>query len=174
MNARPATNICYIFFLALFAVMLHAEPSHAAPVHERLQQAAISEAVVAAREAVVRDYIHYLNTGKPALKKLGELFSTHATVQDPAGTSPAVRGRKAIMDFYRDGPFLHPIRAHTDGEIRVAGDGAAFAFTAVSGSMRMNIIDVFTFDTDQKIIRMKAYWSAHNVHTTSNGPHNSQ
>jgi steroid delta-isomerase len=39
----------------------------------------------------------------------------------------------------------------------------AFPFRVVMGEMKIEIIDVFTFNDDGKVINMKAYWGPDNA-----------
>ncbi|TMV03357.1 steroid delta-isomerase [Ruegeria sediminis] len=131
-------------------------------IENRLGAAAVSDATVAHRTGVVRSYIAALNAAN--LDAVAAVFSDDAVLLDPLGADP-VAGLPAIRAFFANGPFLHPIDAALDGEVRVAGNAAAFAFTAHSDGKTMRIIDVFEFDENGKVSRMVAYWSGANVST---------
>ena len=107
----------------------------------------------------VEYYIELLNSHKPEM--LDVLYHEHATVEDPYG-SPAHEGIDAIKSFY-NGAFEAKITAELTGPVRVAGDSAAFCFNVVYNGMLMEIIDVFQFDENDKVISMKAYWSEANI-----------
>lgn len=81
---------------------------------------------------------------------------------DPVGTQ-RIDGHSALLGFFKNGPFTHSIRAELDGQVRLAGNTAAFAFVAHSDSKEMHIIDVFEFDEDNKVAKLVAYWSNANV-----------
>ena len=76
------------------------------------------------------------------------------------GSEPR-RGRAAIREFYS---ALGGARRSTELlTVRVAGDSAAFHFRVriERGDRTFEIepIDVMTFDGDQRITGMRAYWS---------------
>ncbi len=133
---------------------------HAATISDRLQSARVDDKVIAARVETVQKYIASLNTAD--IDQIVSLFSDNAVAIDPLGSTPVV-GIAKIRDFYMKGPFLHSIRAKLDGEVRVSGNSAAFAFIAFSGGKKMQIIDVFEFNNEGEIVKMMAYWSHQNV-----------
>lgn len=135
-------------------------PASAESIKNRLQSASISETTVEARTAAVKRYIEALNTAD--LQTIAALYAEDAVVDDPLG-SPRRVGHEAIVDFYRTGPFSHKIEAELDGPVRVAGDSAAFAFTAYSDGLKMQIIDVMVFNSENRIVKMTAYWSEANA-----------
>ena len=89
------------------------------------------------------------------------LFATEGELIDPVGT-PGHVGADAIRAFW-DG-----VRSITEDiklvpqETVVGGDEAVLVFAMEArsggGGMRMTVIDVFEFDGDGKIARLKAYW----------------
>ena len=91
------------------------------------------------------------------------LFAEDATVEDPVGTDPH-RGRDAIRAFYTNSLAV-PMTAERDGQVRIAGQEAAFAFRLEipMAGMVMNIIDVFRFDAHGKIASMRAFWGPTNA-----------
>jgi steroid delta-isomerase len=95
------------------------------------------------------------------------LFADDATVEDPFG-SEAVCGRDAIHAFYARA-MQSGARLALSGPVRLAGDAAAFPFTATvaaaPGGMILDIIDVFRFGADGKIVAMQAFWGPGNVRT---------
>ena len=129
-------------------------------IDTRLKDANVTNSIITVRERVVKTYIESLNTAN--IDKITGLFSSNAQVIDPLGSKPIV-GIANIRSFYLNGPFLHPIKAALDGQVRVSGNSAAFAFTAFSDGKKMHIIDVFEFDNKNKIIKIVAYWSHKNV-----------
>ncbi|WP_372574187.1 nuclear transport factor 2 family protein [Ruegeria jejuensis] len=135
-------------------------PKGTLTIEARLGAASVSPADVAHRTRVVERYIAALN--RADLDAVVELFAADTLALDPLGTPP-IRGRDALRDFFANGPFLHRIKAALDGPVRVAGNAAAFAFTAQSDGKVMHIIDVFDFDDQGKIEKMVAYWSSANT-----------
>ena len=93
------------------------------------------------------------------------LYANNAWIEDPVG-SDILRGRDSITAFYQ-----HAVKmvdgAELTGDIRVAGNEVAFPFeiTAASGSgtMKIQIIDVFHFDEEGKVDSMRAFWSQSNI-----------
>lgn len=146
--------------LTAFLCVLFSIPAFAKSIDERLSSAAVSDSTINARVETVHAYIEALNNAD--LEIIRSLFAENAKVEDPKGSSPT-NGREAIVEFYKNGPFLHPIKASLDGEVKVAGDSAAFSFTAYSNDLKMQIIDVFRFDSEGKIVEMTAYWSKQNI-----------
>lgn len=129
-------------------------------IENRLSNTAVSRAKIANRVSVVESYIHALNAAD--IDAVVDIFNEDAIVLDPLGSQP-ITGRSEIKNFYTNGPFLHPIVASLDGEVKVAGNSAAFTFTAHSDGKKMEIIDVFEFDSNDKVSKMIAYWSSANV-----------
>jgi steroid Delta-isomerase len=93
------------------------------------------------------------------------LFADGATVEDPFG-SAAIRGRDAIQEFYARA-MQGGAKLALSGPVRLAGDAAAFPFTAnvPLASIAIDIIDVFRFDAGGKIVSMQAFWGPGNVRT---------
>ncbi len=93
------------------------------------------------------------------------LYSDNATVEDPVG-SDILRGGDAIKAFYE-----HAVTAVTEakltGDIRVSGDEVAFPFEITadlgSGSIKIQIIDIFRFDSEGKVDSMRAFWGQSNM-----------
>lgn len=112
--------------------------------------------------AAVEQYIQGLC--EHDLDKVMALFAANATVEDPVGSEPK-QGTEAITEFYKTA-ISSKIQAKLEGPVRLAGNYAVFPFTVnldLGGSaMRIDVIDQFTFDEDNKIIGMKAFWSEEN------------
>lgn len=97
---------------------------------------------------------------------LADLFAEEATLEDPVGTPPLV-GKAAIVSFYqrvvKNGAKLQLV-----GPVRVTGQHAAFAFESrvvyKGKPSKIDIIDVFRFDAEGKIIAMQAYFGPSNIH----------
>lgn len=109
---------------------------------------------------VVENYIKSLNTSDIAIIKA--MYAENATVEDPVGT-PVKEGHAAVVNFYAEGAFKGEISAELTGPVRVAGDSAAFEFTVYFNGMKMEVIDVFEFNKENKVVSMKAYWSNANI-----------
>lgn len=108
---------------------------------------------------------------------LTALFADDAVIIDPVGTDPKI-GIESIAAFYQMA-VQGGTRLELMGPIRVAADHAAFAFRVhvkgikaenkavdvdlPTGAMTIDVIDVFTFNEDNKITNMKAYWGPSNI-----------
>ena len=116
------------------------------------------------QKSVVNDYIRLMTAGD--WQSVANLYAQDATVEDPVGTEP-VCGIEAITAFYKKNtdPSV-ALKLDLLGAIRVAGNEAAFPFgvslTLKGQRMRVEVIDVFEFDAQGKIISMKAYFSPEN------------
>ncbi len=117
--------------------------------------------------AVVDRYIDAVsNQDSNAIR---EIYAEDARLEDPIGTEPA-NGIDAIVNFYETTAFPPKAKLALSGEVRCAGNRAAFPFAAVvampdGGEFKTAIIDVFQFDDDYRVTDMKAYWGPDN-HTT--------
>lgn len=107
---------------------------------------------------VVESYIEAISTEN--FDTIRSLYADNGTVEDPVG-SPAHEGIEAIMNFYNGIKGLG-VKLTLTGAIRCAGNSAAFPFKAAIGPTTMEVIDVFEFDGEGKVISMKAYWGAEN------------
>lgn len=115
-------------------------------------------------KSVVNDYIRLMTAGD--WQSVANLYAEDATVEDPVGTEP-IRGIEAITAFYKKNtdPSV-ALKLDLLGAIRVAGNEAAFPFgvtlTLQGKRMRVEVIDLFKFDANGKIISMKAYFGPEN------------
>ena len=91
------------------------------------------------------------------------LYADGATVEDPVGSELKV-GADAIREFYT-GAVAAGLEAKLSGNIRCTESSAAFAFQLAVGDapMKIEVIDVFDFNADGKVVAMRAYWGAENV-----------
>lgn len=105
--------------------------------------------------AVVEKYIQAFAESNMDLIK--EMYAEDAVVHDPVGSDP-YHGIDAIMAFYEQS-VPGPTTLELTGNVRTAGNSAAFPFCAVVGDMRIEIIDVFEFNDAGKVTSMRAYWS---------------
>ena len=115
--------------------------------------------------AAVEQYIQALSAHD--LAAIDSLFTDDATIEDPVG-SELITGKAAILRFYEVG-FSSGISARLEGAVRLAANYAIFPFVVEmnpgNGEVRIEIIDQFTFDDDNKICAMKAFWSEANMST---------
>lgn len=115
-------------------------------------------------EAAVRDYVAAFDRND--LQAVAALLSEAAKVEDPVGTAPYV-GRDAILAFYT-ASMQAGAKLKLEGPVRLCGDYAAFPFTAnitLGGKdLRVDAIDTFRFDQNDKITEMRAYFGPANMH----------
>ena len=128
-------------------------------------------------KAAVQAYFDLFNAQDA--QGIADLYADDATVTDPVGT-PAKEGKAAILEFYTMA-VKNGARLEQQGQTRIAGNSAAFAFTvsvgamtnvdpdiAVAvelpkGGMTIDVIDTFTFNEAGKVTEMKAYWGPSNI-----------
>ena len=94
---------------------------------------------------------------------IAQLYAPDAIVEDPVGAAPH-RGRDAIREFYR--ASAGAVRLELEGRVRVAADAGAAAMIArplADPSLRIETLDVMTFDDAGLITSMRAYWSAETI-----------
>lgn len=115
---------------------------------------------------------HYTNSVDSYLRGLNEknlkeilfLYADTATVEDPVGND-LVEGMANIKTFYA-GAVTMDLKLTRTGPVRVAHNEAAFPFQLemeVDGKMmKTDIIDVFRFNEEGKIVSMRAYWGPSN------------
>jgi steroid delta-isomerase len=109
--------------------------------------------------AVVHKYVEAFDKGDIEIIK--EIYAIDAVVEDPVGTEPHV-GMEAIVGFYE--PSLGSgVKLELTGTPRCTGNAVAFPFKVVMSGLNIEIIDVFQFNDDGKIIDMKAYWGPENT-----------
>jgi steroid delta-isomerase len=111
-------------------------------------------------EALVTRYLNTVAAGNAA--NVAALYAEDATLEDPVGCGEVHIGRQAIAGFYKavEG-------AEVKAELltfRSGGQEAAFVFAlTVAGAMRIEVIEVMTFDGSGQVTSMKAYWGPENV-----------
>lgn len=128
-------------------------------------------------ENTVQAYIDLFNAQDA--EGIAALYAENATVTDPVGT-PAKDGKAAILAFYTMA-VKNGAKLAKQGQTRIAGNCAAFAFTVTvgamtnidegvavevelpKGGMRIDVIDTFVFDDEGKVTEMKAYWGPVNI-----------
>src|SRR6185436_19646257 len=95
---------------------------------------------------------------------IAQLYSKDATVEDPVGSTPH-RGRAAIREFYR--ASAGAVRLALEGRVRSVGNEGAAAMIARPAEdphMRVETLDVMTFNDDGLITSMRAYWSPETIY----------
>ncbi len=115
-------------------------------------------------EAAVHAYVRGFATSDAG--QISDLFSEHATIEDPVGT-PVMEGGDAVRAFYARIMQDGGARLELLGPVRTAASSAAFCFasflTRDTVERRIDVIDVWDFDETGKIERMRAYWGPQNV-----------
>mgnify|MGYP001765955630 FL=1 len=115
-------------------------------------------------EAAVHAYVEAFAKRDP--DAVAALFAAEATVEDPIGTPPHV-GHAAIRAFYA-ASMGTGAKLELQGPVRIAGPYAAFAFSVLlhfeGKDQRVDVIDTFRFDDDDKVVEMKAYFGPTNMH----------
>ncbi|MCP4908400.1 MAG: steroid delta-isomerase [bacterium] len=89
------------------------------------------------------------------------LYREDATMEDPYGTPP-VSGKEALAALYQEGFDMGVVLA-LDGRPRCAGNAVAFPLLGTTEQGKLFIIDLFEFDADGRIERMRAYWGPESV-----------
>lgn len=112
----------------------------------------------------VEAYVDAFSRGDPAAVR--DLFAADATVEDPVGSPPHV-GHAAIEAFYA-ASMQTGAKLKLEGPVRTAASYAAFPFSAnltlPHGPARIDVVDVFRFDDDGKVVSMQAFFSPANMH----------
>lgn len=106
----------------------------------------------------LKDYIDAFNAND--LERLISLFSNEATVEDPVGSTPKI-GREEIEAFYKEsmtGAKLELLAAPRGSYSNAATITFAVHTEKEGHSIRIDVTDVMTFDSDGKIAAMHAYW----------------
>lgn len=88
------------------------------------------------------------------------MFADDARVEDPVGTD-IHEGIEAIVAFYENA-LSSGAKLNLTGDVRCAGTAAAFPFQVIMGDSTIDIIDVFYFNDEGKVVDMKAYWGPEN------------
>lgn len=110
-------------------------------------------------KAFVTRYLDTVVNG--SAEDVAALYAEDATLEDPVGGGEVHIGRQAIAGFYKN----------TDGleigtellSFRAGGHEAAFVFAITVGTMRIEPIEVMTFNSEGQITAMKAYWGPADV-----------
>lgn len=112
----------------------------------------------ATMKQAVENYIKAISTED--FDAIRTIYAENGTVEDPVGSAPH-EGIEAIMAFYGALKGMG-VKLELTGAIRCAGNSAAFPFQAKIGPVTMEVIDVFEFNEDGKVVSMRAYWGPEN------------
>ena len=99
----------------------------------------------------------YLDTGvNGTADEVAALYTEDATLAEPVGGGEVHIGRQAIAGFYKNTEG-HELKTELLS-FRAGGHEAAFVFAITVGTMRIEPIEVMTFNGEGLITSMKAYW----------------
>jgi steroid Delta-isomerase len=116
-------------------------------------------------EALVKRYLDTVVAGTP--EDVAALYAEDATLEDPVGGGEVHIGRTAIAGFY--GATANAEVATELLQIRSGGHEAAFVFaiTVTMGETKVRIepIEVMSFNGSGEITSMKAYWGPSDIKT---------
>lgn len=112
--------------------------------------------------AAVDQYIRSLNESN--LDGILSLYADYATVEDPVG-SKIISGIDNLHEFYT-GAVNIKLNIKRTGPVRIAGSEVAFPFRLhmyIDGIYtRTDVIDVFRFNEEGKIVSMRAFHGPYN------------
>lgn len=115
-------------------------------------------------EAAVQAYVAAFAVGDP--EQVVALFAEDAMVEDPVGTPPHT-GHDAIRSFYTMS-MATGARLSLEGPVRMTDDYAVFPFSVhlewEGSKQRIDVIDIFRFNADNKITEMRAFFGPANMH----------
>lgn len=100
----------------------------------------------------------YLDTAaNGSADDVAALYAEDATLEDPVGGGEVHIGRQAIAGFYKN---VEGVEVTTELlSFRAGGSEAAFVFAiTVGGAMRIEPIEVMTFNSEGQITSMRAFW----------------
>lgn len=111
----------------------------------------------------VNRYLAGINAGD--MDAVVGIYADNAKVEDPAGTEP--KTGPDILPFY-ERAFTGGAKVELTGPVRVSARAAAFPFHAeinyADGSaIEIDVIDIFEFDDDGKVVKMTAHFGPGNV-----------
>lgn len=119
------------------------------------------ERMIEAVEAYISSY------NRADLEGICAIFADDAIVEDPVGSPPRI-GKAALRELFASG-IAAQARLTLDGPVRCTGDHAAFPFHVDLNwngcAMRIDVIDIFDFDTDAKIKKLRAFFGDSNMNT---------
>tara|TARA_E500000178_G_C16561571_1_gene547581 strand:+ start:66 stop:449 length:384 start_codon:yes stop_codon:yes gene_type:complete len=103
------------------------------------------------------------------LETLLDLFADDATIEDPVGTDLR-EGKDTLREFYAVA-CEGVAKASLSGNPRLAGNEVAFPFNVTAGApgeeIVINIVDVFRFNEEGKVVSMRAFWGPDNISPAS-------
>ncbi|ANE79483.1 steroid delta-isomerase [Mycobacterium adipatum] len=113
-------------------------------------------------QGFVQRYLDTVVTG--SAQDVAALYAEDATLEDPVGGGEVHIGRQAIAGFYNN---VAGVEVKTELlSFRAGGSEAAFVFAiTVGGSMRIEPIEVMTFNADGQITSMRAFWGPADITT---------
>ena len=113
-------------------------------------------------QGFVQRYLDTVVTG--SAQDVAALYAEDATLEDPVGGGEVHIGRQAIAGFYNN---VAGVEVKTELlSFRAGGSEAAFVFAiTVGGSMRIEPIEVMTFNADGLITSMRAFWGPADITT---------
>ena len=111
-------------------------------------------------EGFVKRYLDTVAGG--SADDVAALYAEDATLEDPVGGGEIHIGRQAIAGFYK---VMEGGEIKTElTSFRAGGHEAAFVFAiTVAGAMRIEPIEVMSFNGEGQITSMKAYWGPQNI-----------
>lgn len=112
---------------------------------------------------VVDQYLAAINDGD--MQAVMTIYADGAAVEDPAGTEP--KSGDDILQFYSNA-FAGGAKVELTGPVRLSAKAAAFPFRAEINQeggqiLVVEVIDIFEFDPDGKLIKMTAHFGPANV-----------
>lgn len=112
----------------------------------------------------INTYVGAFEAGDP--DAVAALFADDATVEDPVGAE-ILRGVEAIRAFYTES-MKTGAKLELLGPVRTVADYAVFPFAVklnyTGKEQRIDVIDTFRFNTEGKIVEMRAFWGPDNTH----------
>lgn len=110
----------------------------------------------------VDDYLRLMSASD--WQGVAALYAEDAVVEDPVGSAPAC-GIVAVTALYRK-LTANSMRLELTGPLRIAGVEVAFPLVVslvFNGQpMQVHVIDVFKFNSDGKILSVRAYFGEEN------------
>ena len=104
------------------------------------------------------------------LETLLDLFADDASIEDPVGTDLR-EGKDVLRAFYSEA-CQGVGKAELTGNPRLAGNEVAFPFNVTAGApgeeIIINIVDVFRFNEEGKVVSMRAFWGPDNINPAAN------
>ncbi|HEY3698721.1 MAG TPA: nuclear transport factor 2 family protein [Spongiibacteraceae bacterium] len=110
----------------------------------------------------VDDYLRLMSASD--WQSVAALYADDATVEDPVGSTPAC-GIAAVTEFYRK-LTTNAMQLELTGPLRIAGVEVAFPLVVTLNfrgqATQIHVIDVFKFNSDGKIVSLRAYFGEEN------------